>query len=303
MSKTTHNLDIQTYSLDEIFELFDMPYEITIEHLKRAKNKVLMLHPDKSKLPADYFLFYKKAFDVIIKFYENQSRQNKVVPTNKVDYTPINTSELNKSSIKKVTSVIGEMAPNEFQVKFNKLFEDNMAHKPNTSKNEWFSKDEPIYKTDEQVSSKNMGQIFEQMKNTQSGLVKYNGVESLYMNGGSGTKLYEEEDEEANYVSCDPFSKLKFEDLRKVHKDQTMIAVSEKDYQKVKQYSSREHLMSERGKQVLAPLQKEECEKLLANQEQQFRKRMMKKEHSANLRTMEYAEKNKTVLSSFLMLT
>ena len=36
---------------------------MTLEQLKVAKKKVLMIHPDKSKLPAEYFLFYKKAFD------------------------------------------------------------------------------------------------------------------------------------------------------------------------------------------------------------------------------------------------
>lgn len=303
MDNAVHNLDISMYSLEEIFDLFELPYVITPENLKRAKNKVLMLHPDKSKLPADYFLFYKKAFDIVLRFYENQTKQSKVVPTENVDYEPINTTNLNKASVKKVTSVIGEMNPTEFQSKFNKLFEDNMLQKTDTTKNDWFSKEEQIYKVDEQVNTKNMGQIFEQMKNTQSGLVQYRGVENLYINGGAGTNLYEDDENSNEYVTCDPFSKLKFDDLRKVHKDQTMLAVSEKDYHKVKQYTSTDHLMRERGKQMLTPIEKQEAERLLANQEQQFREQMMKKEHSANMKTMEYAEKNKTILSSFLQLT
>lgn len=300
---TSHNLNIQNYTLEELLGLFEMPYEITPEHLKRGKNKVLMLHPDKSKLPADYFLFYKKAFDIIVRFYENQTKQNKVVPTEKVDYSPINTNDLNKSSVKKVTSVINEMDKRDFQAKFNKLFEDNMMKKADNSHNEWFSKEDPIFNVEEQVSSKNMGQVFDKMKGEQTGLVHYRGVENLYLNSNSGTKLHEEEEDMRNeYVTCDPFSKLKFDDLRKVHKDQTMLAVSEKDFHKVKQYTSTDHLMRERGQQSLTPLEKAEAEKLLVSQEQQFRERMMKKEHSANLRTMEYAEKNKTVLSSFLYL-
>ena len=54
-----HNLDINTYNLDEILGLFDLPYQLTQDNMKRAKKKVLMLHPDKSRLDAKYFLFYK----------------------------------------------------------------------------------------------------------------------------------------------------------------------------------------------------------------------------------------------------
>ena len=80
MSAPNHNLNIQSYSLDEILGLFDLEsYDITIDDLKTAKRKVLMLHPDKSRLDAKYFLFYKKAFDVIVQFFDNQNRQNRSV--------------------------------------------------------------------------------------------------------------------------------------------------------------------------------------------------------------------------------
>ena len=53
-----HNLDIQTYSLQDIFALYNLPYVLTIEDMKRAKKQLLMTHPDKSRLSPDYFLFY-----------------------------------------------------------------------------------------------------------------------------------------------------------------------------------------------------------------------------------------------------
>ena len=71
-----HNLNINTYSLDDLLGLFNLSYDISMEDLKRAKKVVLMTHPDKSRLPPDYFLFYKKAFDVVVKFYEENNRQN-----------------------------------------------------------------------------------------------------------------------------------------------------------------------------------------------------------------------------------
>ena len=67
-----HNLNIQTYSFDELLGLFDLKLYFTVEELKIAKKKVLWMHPDKSKLPPDYFLFYKRAFDIIVEFYEER---------------------------------------------------------------------------------------------------------------------------------------------------------------------------------------------------------------------------------------
>ena len=57
-----HSLDVQNYTLYELLELFQLDMnQITPEKLKKARNKVLYMHPDKSHLPPEYFLFYKKA--------------------------------------------------------------------------------------------------------------------------------------------------------------------------------------------------------------------------------------------------
>jgi hypothetical protein len=95
---------------------------------------------------------------------------------------------------------------------------------------------------------------------------------------------------------------LKFDDLRKVHKDQSVLAVSERDFQKVKQYTSVDHMMRERGGQSLNPLDKTEAEKMLSMQDKEYRERIMQNEYNASLKSMEYAEKNKLVMSSFLQL-
>lgn len=299
-----HNLNIHMYNLQEILGLFDLTYTITIEDLKRAKKKVLMLHPDKSRLSPDYFLFYKKAFDIILQLYENNNKQNQTINSETVKYKPLENT-LNNAAKNKVKTVIGEMDKSEFNNTFNQLFNDNMVKKPSQTRNDWFSKEEPIYNIDPNVSTKNMGAVLDTIKQKNAELAKYNGIQELYVNSNSGSRLYDEnEDEEAEdvYISTDPFSKLKFDDLRKVHKDQTVFAVSERDINKVQQYSSMDHFMRERGKQTLTPLEKQEAEYMLAMKDKQYRERLMQKEYQANLRALENAEKNKTVLSSFLRL-
>jgi hypothetical protein len=56
---TTHNLNIHMYKLSELFDLFQLSYNISVDDMKRAKKMVLMTHPDKSGLGPEYFLFYK----------------------------------------------------------------------------------------------------------------------------------------------------------------------------------------------------------------------------------------------------
>ena len=294
----SHNLNINMYSLDELFGLFDLKYNMTLEDLRRAKKSVLMLHPDKSGLSADYFLFYKKAFDMIVQYFHNENKTNIAVTEDNSQYKLFDT-QYNKATVQKVKTMVTEMPANEFQNKFNQIFEENMASKPDTSRNDWFKTEEPIFKTNEKVSSKNMGQVFDQFKQQSSGLVQYRGVQHLTHN--SGSQLYEDDDEARNqYISSDPFSKLKFDDLRKVHKDQTILAVSERDYASMPQFSSVDQYNRERSKNMGAPLEKQEAERLLEKQDALYRQQILKKEHAAKLRTMEYEEKNKTVMSKFL---
>jgi len=303
MSKIqSHNLNIHMYKLSEILDIFHLSYNLSVDDLKRAKKTVLMTHPDKSGLSPEYFLFYKKAFDVVVQFYENQQKQNQEVPTEEPKYEPINTSGINKSTVKKVTSAINEMTPEDFNAKFNKLFDDNMSIKLDTSRNDWFTKDEASYKVEGDVNKQNMGIMFEKMKEQQNTAVlsRYRGVETLSASSGPSSKLYDDNNDE--YVQCDPFSKLKYDDLRKVHKDQTVLSVSEKDINKIPLYKSTEQYMQARGMQSLNPVDKEEAEKILENQNQLYKQHIMQKEYQATLKTMEYEEKNKTVLSTFLQL-
>ena len=296
-----HNLDIQQYSLDELLGLFDMnAYSpITLEQLKYAKKKVLMLHPDKSRLDASYFLFYKKALDVVVQYYNHQHRQDiQVTPENSQYILP----NVPKSTTGQINQVIEKMGSNGFQQKFNQLFEENMVKKPNADKNAWFSSNDPVYDNLSATNAKQIGEVFENIKQKNQGMVKYLGVSEMNSSGVHGGNFYEDDDANDNYVSCDPFSKLKFDDLRKVHKDQTVFAVSESDYSKMPKYSSVDHFSRERSN-LGEPIEKQKAEAMLASREREMQAKMMQRQHQSNLQTMAYAEKNKNILSSFMHLT
>jgi hypothetical protein len=301
MSKPTHNLDIQTYSLEELLSLFGLTaYNISTNDLRQAKKRVLMLHPDKSKLDSKYFLFYKKAFDVIVQFYDNQNRQHKQVDGKELVYQP--NEDNDNSTSDNINKQINDISNSDFQDKFNRLFEsNNMGNRPDTTQNEWFKQEDNEFKIPEgKISRNEMGDAFNRVKQQSNSVIKYNGVQEMSHTTSVGnSSLYEDTDQ---YVSCDPFGKLQYDDLRKVHRDQTVLAVSEHDFDQSKTYKSVDEFNRARSQYSYDPLEKEKATTMLQEQERVMNEQMMQKEYKSKLQTQQYAEKNKTVLASFLQL-
>jgi hypothetical protein len=63
------DLDIDNYNLPDILALFNLPTLFNEDDLRRAKLAVLKTHPDKSKLPKEYFLFFTKAYRIVHQIY------------------------------------------------------------------------------------------------------------------------------------------------------------------------------------------------------------------------------------------
>jgi len=283
------------YSLKEIFALFeiDISVPIRIDQIKLAKRKVLMTHPDKSRLPPEYFLFYKRAFEIVAKYFTEQERQHQEVPKDSIAYSPTTNDEM----------TITDTARREFQEKFNRVFDENMARKIDPAKNAWFST--PNAESGEQITMATMAAVFESKREKQhhAAMTLYRGVQDMAGSHIPCTTLYDDMDDEENnhYVSSDPFSKLKFDDLRKVHKDQTIFAVGERDLQQMPAYSSVDHYLQER--KTYQPLEKNAAEMCLAEKETQRKLAAMQRQHAADIQTALYERKNKEILSSFLRLT
>ena len=283
MSGPTHNLNIQEYSLSELLGLFELnSYDIGVEDLKRCKKKVLMLHPDKSKLESKYFLFYKKAFDVIVEFYDNQHRQNKTIQSKDLAYDP-QYNNSNENTTKQVSKTIEKMSKTNFNEKFNELFENNFVHQDDNTKNDWFKEEQNQFSVPEgKVSKQRMDEAFHQIKQQSNHLIKYTGVQNLHENSATSNNYYEDEDND-NYVTSDPFGKLKFDDLRKVHRDQTVLSVSENDIHNIKTFRSVDEFNQDRSQHSYDPMEKEHADKLLQQQEEAMRNKMMQKEYKSKL--------------------
>ena len=94
--KTTVDLDLNNYSLEDILALFQLTRKFQRSGSQKVpNNQVLRLHPDKSRLDPKYFLFYSKAYKTVYSIWEFKNKNdNKTMNTE--EYIPLDTSEENK---------------------------------------------------------------------------------------------------------------------------------------------------------------------------------------------------------------
>jgi hypothetical protein len=302
-STCSYNLRIESYKFEELLDMFHLGYDANIDDLKGAKKIVLRMHPDKSKLPSEYFLFYKKAFEIILEYFREQNKMNQPVPTSETTapkYQPMEQQDEHLSERMKTT--LNDIKNDRFQSQFNDLYEKNMAKKIDDSRNKWFVNNDPLFEFESPASAKDIASKINEVKTKTAAMVQYKGVQDLMSITSAGRYFDEVDDDPNEYVSCDPFSKLKFEDLRKVHRDQTVLAVSERDFEKMQTYGSVDQYNRARGSQDLSPMQDADANRLFAQKEEMLKKQMATQQHAANLKRMEYEQKNKDVLSNFLLL-
>ena len=326
----SHDLNINAYSLDELLDLFHLDYNMNVTDLKQAKKRVLQLHPDKSRLPPEYFLFYKKAYEKIVQLYEDLDRQNRTMTKEATIYNSEVYGPNGRDTVftfdKNIKREIDRTAANEknaaaFNRKFNDLFEKNMRQAPDPTKNKWFSaaedeENDTPYKTPTSgVSANNIGRVIEDMKNAAAAsgkstalIQRQRGAREHYHSAVGGTTLYDDdENDDGAYISSSSlFGGLKFEDIRRVHKDETIIPVGttvEIAQETAARAITLDDFVAQREKVKDAPMAKDEAERILAEKEKRERVRIMEQQHRANLKAEEYLAKSKTVLASMRMLT
>jgi hypothetical protein len=197
------------------------------------------------------------------------------------------------------------MSPEDFNEKFNELFSNEVISRDDKYVNDWFTSDEdnPHSAKLPPVTMENMGDNFDRFRNMNSGMVKYNNkIEDMQSAGGMHLGSFHDADinDKSQYLSSNVFSKLQYDDLRKVHKDETIFSVSEKDFDKTKNYANSDDYLNDANN--YKHVSKANNETLLKMEAAKFHKRMMEKEHISRTKVQENQEKNKTILSSFLQL-
>lgn len=303
MNKTELDLDINNYELDDILNLFHLQANFNEADLKRAKQMVLKLHPDKSKLEPSYFLFYSKAYKILYSVFEfNNKSSNKNINTD--EYIPLDTNEENK-----------KLALNQFFEKnkhlkeskkfnhwFNNQFEKNKISSASdeTGYGDWLRSNEDINEHTKLSSMSAMSEEFDKKKAQVRSLVLHKGVNDTYYNQSVNASLLTGEVPD-NY-SSGLFSSVPFQDLRQAHIE-SVIPVTNEDYQSVPKFNNLNEYVSFRNTQDTTPLSELQSMEYL-------NKRNHLEELASSTRAYELAkqselakEKNKSFWSGIMKIT
>ena len=247
------DLNIDNYELEDILNLFQLPQDFGLEELKNAKQIVKKTHPDKSNLQPEIFIFFLKAYKVVYYLYEfrNRSEQKEFQYKNIIEQVKNPENEITISKMKNHSN---------FNKVFNKLFESNkMKDKFNdTGYGDWFQSNSDMCNVKVQ-SKREMNDYILQQKEKSRALIKHTGIQEI--NSGSGYDITREKPD--NY-SSDIFSKLSFEDLKKAHQE-SLIPITEKDFQNRPKFNSVTHLEQSRSQQDTTPLSLNQAKQFLAD--------------------------------------
>jgi DnaJ-class molecular chaperone len=156
------DLDINHYELKDLYTLFNIHDNcLDVESMKHAKQIVLKMHPDKSKLDAKYFLFFSNAYKKLHAVYEFQNKS-----TNKKYKDEDFFEETNKNILNNMFEQNKELKDTKnFNSWFNQAFEKHRIDNPNEEGyGDWLKSNDDFISINENVTKGNMNEVFEQKK-------------------------------------------------------------------------------------------------------------------------------------------
>jgi len=295
------DLDINNYNLDDILNLFKIPTNFDEVDLKRAKQIVLKTHPDKSNLQADYFRFYSKAYKILYSVWDFRKRgdvDNKN-PKN-TEYTDFSDKEKNVLLDQFFESNEKFKNSNKFNDWFNKEFEKNKLSNEAEIKGygDWLKTDEDIEPT-KNVSMATMKHEFDKKKSQARSLIIREDVQEIWSNNSiSASELSNDSPE--TYDSG-LFSGLSFQDLYKAHTE-TVIPVTEEDYEKKKKFGSVNEYMSYRNNQDTKPLSEQQALQYLNQKNEKEEEKSVRRAYELAKQTELAKQKNQNFWSGLQLL-
>ena len=252
------DLNLDNYSLEDLLTLFNI-HSITHETLKDAKQIVLKMHPDKSKLDAKYFLFFSGAYKRLYGVYEFQNKSSNKKYVDEDFYNESNANVLNHMFEKNKNL----KNPQDFNLWFNQQFD---KHKLEDDENgvghgDWLKSDDGIFNINEKVTKTNMNEIFEKQKKHIQSLTVYQGISDSFASTLGGSLLMND----GNFSSSS--GTLEYTDLKQAYTE-TVIPVTMEDYEKMPKFRNVNEYKNHRESIDTKPLTKEESEMILHRKKQ-----------------------------------
>jgi hypothetical protein len=269
--------------------------------MKRAKQIVLKTHPDKSNLPADYFLFYSKAYKMLYSVWEFKKRGD-------VDSKNPKNTEYSTYSDEDKTVLLDQFFESNEKFKksanfnrwFNEQFERNKLSNEHEEKGygDWLKTDEDIEQA-KNVSMATMKQEFDKKKSQARSLIVREDVQEIW-SANSITSSELSNDAPGTYDSG-LFSGLGFQDLYKAHTE-TVIPVTEEDYEQKQKFGSVNEYMSYRNNQDTKPLSEQQAEQYLKQRNEKDEEKAIRRAYELAKQTEMAKQKNQEFWSGLQLL-
>lgn len=227
------DLNIDNYDLVDILNLFEMGADFSEADLKRAKRKTLMSHPDKSGMDSKVFMFYSKAYRLVLGIYRSRGMERDCVHT--TQYNTAEVDEANRISMKAVRDAAKGKGFNKW---FNEMWEQGKTGAArgdaDVGYGEWLSSSAGMAGTSEKAAK----EVRQRAIDAQ--LVRYQ--EPGAVGGFGGTDLVSGQ-VESFAGSTD--SGMQYGDVREAYTE-TMIGVDEQDHHKRQKFRNVDEIMRHR---------------------------------------------------------
>jgi hypothetical protein len=244
------DLDLENYSLTDLYHLFNInDGNLDESSMKNAKQIVLKMHPDKSRLDSKYFLFFSNAYKRLFSVYEFQNKSS----NKKEQKEYFNETESDNAVIldKLFEKNKNFKDPKNFNSWFNETFEKHRLEDPiQQGYGDWLKSNDDFIDVNENVTKGNMNDIFEQKKKQIQTITRYNGISDSYSSTFGGS-LLDGSDTGQGYT-----------DLKEAY-TQTLIPVTAEDYNKIKKFNNVSEYKAHRERVDITPLSKEEANRKL----------------------------------------
>jgi len=256
---TDIDLDIDNYNLTDILNLFKLEEDFDESDLKNAKKVVLKVHPDKSRLPAKYFLFYSKAYKVLYNIYEFRNKSSNKKEENYANLTNEDKNRVLQNFFDKNKKFKN---PGTFNTWFNEQFEKNKLENENDNLGygDWLRSDEDI-EPEKKITQAELATEFDKKKRHARSLVVHKDISDVYANNLGASNLSSGAPDE---YSSDLFSNLSYQDLKLAHTE-SVIPVTEEDYHNMKKFNNVNEFVSYRNTQDMKPLSETQAMEYLKN--------------------------------------
>jgi len=235
------DLNIENYSLKDILNLFNLDFDFTFQELKQGFKIVAKLHPDKCNLPIKYFLFFKKAYSILLQIHKVRAKQDTYREEFHKKDQELLCKKLSKSE--------------NFNKIFNSLFEETVGTviEDKEGYNNWLKSDEGIMDQEEVKNINELHMKINAQKRKMNQIVEINQIKEFNANLDS--------------YSGDIFGKLKYNDVKDAH-EKSVIPITE-DMLDRNRATNINQLQQQRKNQNTKPLSKEESQRLLNNTKKQ----------------------------------